>query len=204
MCTRHISISQNLFNMFKCIQYIDVNLNVGCHKTFLKVQQGSQVLVSRWYVKNIRMCFVLCCCNLLFMYCFLFHILYIYIYVHIYIYIYIYIMLILHLWDLSTLCVVDHLWPFIYIYKYIYIYILFVAFFVCYCINCIYLLFSIIFYYVYSLIVHLFIFVSSILFYCLNNLVSQYFYFLFIMFIFHIFVYFAAAALSKLFGYLLN
>ena len=30
----------------------------------------------------------------------------------------IYIMLILQLWDLSTLCVVDHLWPF----KYIYIY----------------------------------------------------------------------------------
>ena len=35
----------------------------------------------------------------------------------------IYIMLILHLRDLSTVCVVDHLWPFIYKYIYIYIYI---------------------------------------------------------------------------------
>ena len=35
---------------------------------------------------------------------------------------YIYIMLILHLWDLSTLCVVNHWWPFIYSYIYIYIY----------------------------------------------------------------------------------
>ena len=35
----------------------------------------------------------------------------------------IYIMLILQLWDLSTLCVVDPLWPFKYIYIYIYIYI---------------------------------------------------------------------------------
>ena len=34
----------------------------------------------------------------------------------------IYITLILLLWDLSTLCVVDHLWPLIYIYIYIYIY----------------------------------------------------------------------------------
>ena len=106
--------------------------------------------------------------------------------------------------EIWALCVSWITYDHLYIYINIYIYILFVAFFVCYCINCIYLLFSIIFYYVYSLIVHLFIFVSSILFYCLNNLVSQYFYFLFIMFIFHVFVYFAAAALSKLFGYLLN
>ena len=35
----------------------------------------------------------------------------------------IWITLILLLWDLSTLCVVDHLWPLIYKYIYIYIYI---------------------------------------------------------------------------------
>ena len=41
---------------------------------------------------------------------------------------YIYIALILILWDLSTLCVVDHLWPLIYIhiiYMHIYIYMFF-------------------------------------------------------------------------------
>ena len=32
-------------------------------------------------------------------------------------------MLILHLLDLSTFCVVDHLWPFIYVYMYVYMYI---------------------------------------------------------------------------------
>ena len=34
-----------------------------------------------------------------------------------------YITLVLLLWDLNTLCVVDHLWPLIYIYTYIYTYI---------------------------------------------------------------------------------
>ena len=35
-----------------------------------------------------------------------------------------YITLILLSWDLSTLCVADHLWPLIYIYIYIYLYII--------------------------------------------------------------------------------
>ena len=42
-----------------------------------------------------------------------------YIYIYIYIYTYIYITVILLLWDLSTLCVVNHLWPFIYVYTYL-------------------------------------------------------------------------------------
>ena len=46
---------------------------------------------------------------------------YICIYMYIYVYINIYITLILLLWDLSTLCVVDHLWPLIHVYIYIYI-----------------------------------------------------------------------------------
>ena len=52
------------------------------------------------------------------MYIYVYVYIYIYMYMYVYIYIYIYyicihVTLVLLLWDLSTLCVVDHLWPLI-------------------------------------------------------------------------------------------
>ena len=65
---------------------------------------------------------------------------------NIYIYIYIYILLIL-LWDLSTLCVMDHLWPLIYIYIYIFhMYIIYIWYVLYYIYDIMYYIIYIIYY----------------------------------------------------------